>query len=111
MHRLGERVATKLTEYPVFSDAVGALMEPASELSKRRVTDLSEEEAGIVTEQLAALVERPGISASGSPLVANAKMLHFLLPDLVPPIDRTHTGRFFYGLHKGDASERGWLLR
>jgi hypothetical protein len=55
--------------------------------------------------------ERPGISACGSPLVDNAKMLHFLLPGLVPPIDRTYTGRFFYGLHKGDASERGWLLR
>lgn len=27
-------------------------------------------------------------------------MLHFLPPDLVPPIDRTYTGRFFYGLDK-----------
>jgi hypothetical protein len=101
MHRMGERVATKLTEYPVFRDAVRALIEPASALSKRRITELSEEEAGIVTEQLTALVERPAISASGSPLVAIAKVLHFLLPDLVPPIDRTYTGRFFYGLHKG----------
>jgi hypothetical protein len=101
MHRMGERVATKLTEYPVFRDAVRGFIEPASVLSNRRITELSEEEAGILTEQLAALVERPGISASESPLVANAKMLHFLLPDLVPPIDRTYTGRFFYGLHKG----------
>jgi hypothetical protein len=101
MHRMGERVATKLTEYPVFRDAVRALVEPAAALSTRRITELSEEEASLVTEQLAVLVERPGISASGSPLVANAKMLHFLLPDLVPPIDRTYTGRFFYGPHKG----------
>lgn len=28
-------------------------------------------------------------------------MLHFLLPDLVPPIDRRYTGRFFYGLNRG----------
>jgi hypothetical protein len=101
MHRMGERVATKLTEYPVFRDAVRALIEPAAALSNRRITELSEEEAGRVTEELASLVERPGISASGAPLVANAKMLHFLLPDLVPPVDRTYTGRFFYGLQKG----------
>lgn len=101
MHRMGERVAAKLTEYPVFRDAVRALIEPASVLSRRRITGLSEEDTHGLTEQLAALVERPGISASDSPLVANAKMLHFLLPDLVPPIDRTYTGRFFYGPHKG----------
>jgi hypothetical protein len=101
MHRMGERVATKLTEYPVFRDAVRALIEPAAALSNRRITELSDEDLGIVVGQLAVLVERSGISASGSPLVANAKMLHFLLPDLVPPIDRTYTGRFFYGLNKG----------
>jgi hypothetical protein len=101
MHRMGERVATKLTEFPVFSAAVRALIEPAAGLSNRRITDLSETEAGSLTERLAGLVTRRGISASGSHLVANAKMLHFLLPDLVPPIDRTYTGRFFYGLNAG----------
>jgi hypothetical protein len=101
MHRMGARVATKLTDFPVFRDAVCSLMERAAPLSCRRITELSEKEAGIITGQLAALVERPGISASGSSLVANAKMLHFLLPDLVPPIDRTYTGRFFYGRNKG----------
>jgi hypothetical protein len=101
MHRMGERVATKLTEFSTFRGAVRGLIEPAAALSKRRITDLSDGEAGIVTERLADLVERPGISASGSPLVANAKILHFLLPDLVPPIDRTYTGRFFYGLNAG----------
>jgi hypothetical protein len=101
MHRMGERVATKLTEYPDFRDAVRALIEPAAALSNRRITELSDEDLGIVVGQLTVLVERSGISASGSPLVANAKILHFLLPDLVPPIDRTYTGRFFYGPHKG----------
>lgn len=101
MHRMGERVATKLTEFSTFRHAVRGLIEPAAVLSNRRITDLNEVETGIVTERLAPLVTRPGISASGSPLVANAKMLHFLLPDLVPPIDRRYTGRFFYGLNAG----------
>lgn len=101
MHRMGERVATKLTDFPVFSKAVRELIEPAAALSSRRITDLNEQDARFVAERLSELVERPGISASRSPLVANAKMLHFLLPDLVPPIDRTYTGRFFYGLNAG----------
>lgn len=101
MHRMGERVATKLTEYADFREAVRGLIEPAVALSDHRITDLSENEVGIVTEELAVLVERPGLSASGAPLVANVKLLHLLLPDLVPPIDRRYTGRFFYGLQKG----------
>ncbi len=101
MHRMGARVATKLTEFSTFRAALRGLIEPTTALSKQRITALSEGETGIVTERLADLVQRPGISASGSPLVANAKMLHFLLPDLVPPIDRRYTGRFFYGLNAG----------
>lgn len=34
-------------------------------------------------------------------MVTNAITLHFLLPDLVPPIDRSHAGRFFYGPSTG----------
>jgi hypothetical protein len=101
MHRMGENVATKLTEFSTFSAAVRGLIGPAAALSRWRIADLNESEVGILTERLADLVERPGISASASHLVANAKTLHFLLPDLVPPIDRTYTGRFFYGLNAG----------
>jgi hypothetical protein len=101
MHRMGERVATKLTEFSTFRASVRSLIGPAAALSNRRITDLHDSDAGVVTKRLADLVERPGISASGSSLVANAKMLHFLLPDLVPPIDRRYTGRFFYGLNAG----------
>lgn len=46
-------------------------------------------------------MNRSGLTASGAPLVANTKALHFLLPDLVPPMDRSYTGRFFFGPSKG----------
>jgi len=80
---MGERVATKLTEFPAFSTAVRALIEPAAGLSKKRITDLREGETGIVTERLTELVTRRGISASGSHLVANAMRFGR------PPADRT----------------------
>ena len=52
-------------------------------------------------------MEKPGITTSGAPLVANTKTMHFILPDLVPPVDRTYTCRLFYGRMQppGDAAE------
>ena len=46
---------------------------------------------------LRTLFEKLKTMASGSRLVGNSKVIHHLLPDLVPPIDRTHTLKFFYG--------------
>ena len=45
------------------------------------------------------------MSASGTQIVAGTKALHHLLPDLIPPIDRTYTIRFFHEntlMPKGD---------
>ncbi len=36
------------------------------------------------------------ITNAESKIVANSKTLHFLMPSLVPPIDRRYTMRFFY---------------
>lgn len=36
------------------------------------------------------------VMRTGSKLVGNSKTMHFLLPDLVPPIDREYTLRFFF---------------
>jgi len=37
------------------------------------------------------------VSTSRTQIVAGSKMLHHLLPDLIPPIDRRYTFRFFTG--------------
>jgi hypothetical protein len=37
------------------------------------------------------------VSTSQTQIVAGSKMLHHLLPDLIPPIDRQYTFRFFTG--------------
>lgn len=101
MHRMGETVAAKLTEYADFREAVWRFVAGASVLEGHRITTLAEGDLQAVMEPLAGLLETKGVTASGSPLVANAKLLHFLLPDLMPPIDRAYTGRFFYGPNRG----------
>ena len=97
MHRMGERVAAKLTAFPTFQAALCSLLKEVDDLRGMSVCDLTEEDTVAVTSRLAKLAETTGITASNAPLVANTKTLHFLLPDLVPPIDRTYTCRFFFG--------------
>jgi hypothetical protein len=96
MHRTGER-GPKLTEFRTFRATVCRLLEDVDDLKTTSICDLSERELRSVTVRLAGLIGRAGISAADTPLVANSKTLHFLLPDLAPPIDRTYTCRFFYG--------------
>jgi hypothetical protein len=97
MHRMGERVAAKLTAYQQFQAALHPLLKEVDDLRGMSVCDLTEEDTAPVTARLAKLAGTTGITASDAPLVANTKTLHFLLPDLVPPIDRTYTCRFFFG--------------
>lgn len=101
MHRMGETVTAKLTEFEVFSKTLGRLLTSVDDLAGHSITELSDDEAVSVEKKLAPLVELAGITASDAPLVANTKTLHFILPDLVPPMDRTYTGRFFFGPNRG----------
>jgi hypothetical protein len=43
------------------------------------------------------LIQRLRVSKAEARIVANSKLLHHVLPDLVPPMDRQYTYRFFYG--------------
>jgi hypothetical protein len=97
MHRMGKRVAAKLTEFPTFRATVREFLGRVEDLRGVSICGLDGTEVPTMAKRLAVLVETPGITASGAPLVANTKTLHFLLPDLVPPVDRTYTCRFFCG--------------
>lgn len=101
MHRMGESVTAKLAEFNTFSETLQKLLMGVGDLAGQSITDLSDCDAVSVVKKLAPLVDLGGITASGAPLVANTKTLHFILPDLVPPMDRTYTGRFFFGPNKG----------
>lgn len=97
MHRMGERVAAKLTDFLTFQASLRSFLNEVDDLKETSVCKLTEKETETLTKRLARLIEKPGITASGAPLVANMKTLHFVLPDLVPPIDRRYTCRFFFG--------------
>lgn len=61
-----------------------------------RLIELAEDDLNLVTNILGNLLSNVKISQSSTQLVAGSKTIHHLLPQLVPPIDREHTIRFFY---------------
>jgi hypothetical protein len=97
LHRMGKRVAAKLTEFPTCRATVREFLGRVEDLRGVSICDLDGAEVPAMTKRLGVLVEEPGITAARAPLVANTKTLHFLLPDLVPPVDRRYTCRFFFG--------------
>ena len=61
-------------------------------LEEKRVAHFDEDSA----ERLWRIIEKMELSQTESQMVTGAKALHHLLPQLLPPIDVTYTGRFFH---------------
>ena len=58
------------------------------------ITDVDGVDA--VADKIWCAVSGARLSASGTQIVAGTKALHHVLPDLIPPVDRTYTIRFFH---------------
>lgn len=97
MHRMGPRGA-KLTEFGRFAEVVREFVGRSCQFSDASILDLDADECDLTAAALAPLLDMPGVVASASPsIVGNSKLLHFILPELVPPIDRRYTLRAFFG--------------
>lgn len=95
MHRMGEGM-TKLKELSQIKTSVRAQVATIEKLHPLRLTDLSDVAFQPVLRQLWLLVSAFDVSIAKANIVANSKVLHHILPNLVPPIDRTYTYKFFY---------------
>jgi len=56
-------------------------------------------------KQLKLVYKKLSIMESRSKIVSNSKLLHFLFPTLLIPVDRTHTLKYFFG-NTGDSFKR-----
>ena len=95
MHRMGDAM-TKLVSWDQFSESLlkhKTLMEP---LRAQRMMDLSEAEYLEAVNRLRAPYCALKVSISEASIVANSKALFHVLPELIPPIDRQYTWRFFH---------------
>ncbi len=97
MHRMGdtEKTKTKLTEWRVFRDSLMANADALKSFQAATVQDLSESEYSEAVSNLQSCYRTLKVSVSEATIVANSKALFHVLPQLIPPIDRQHTVRFF----------------
>jgi hypothetical protein len=96
MHRMGP-VVTKLPDFATFRQAIRQLV-PQLESTPRSILDVCHDLNALeaLIAKCSALAADRTLTRAKSPLVVNAKLMHFIVPDLIPPIDRSYTLRFFY---------------
>ncbi len=96
MHRMGPG-NTKLPDYDRFRAVVRDILANIPPDLPKTIRHVPTEDVPRVTSSLGGLLDIPGLTEGQLPLVVNSKLLHFALPHLTPPIDRTYTLRFFLG--------------
>jgi len=103
MHRMGPG-GSKMEDYEKFKNSILSNKSVIIELSKFKLCDLNQDIRDSIEGKLKYLFSNLEVMRSKSKLVGNSKVIHYLLPDLCPPIDRQYTLRFFYGnLNKKNA--------
>lgn len=92
MHRMGdiEKTKAKLVDFEKFKKTI---LDKKKELFRLKNIDLSDLEE--YKSEIKYIFLNLKISISNALVVANSKTMYHLLWDLIPPIDREHTIRFF----------------
>jgi len=95
MHRMG-RGNTKLRNLDEIKASVRKHASEIKALQNLYLTQINRTEIAQVTRDVWRLLSNLTISIAEAKIVANSKVLHHVLPNLIPPIDRTYTFNFFY---------------
>ena len=106
LHRMGHGF-TKLAELGKIKTSfrMQKVREHISNLERFEITNIQEGNIASITSDLWGILANTRVSVSRTKIVANSKALHHILPELIPPIDREYTLRFFYNhttLNQGD---------
>jgi len=93
MHRMGPKGA-KMKDFRHFRKSIEENADVICALSKYK---LQSKNLGLdkLEKNLRQLFFGIDVMASGSRFVSSSKIMHFLLPELVPPMDRQYTLKFF----------------
>lgn len=106
MHRMG-RGGSKMRSFEVLSQSVQALKGRIAEAQTFDFREMSEIKWAILRE----IFNGIKVMASGTTLVGNSKVMHHMLPNVIPPIDREYTLWFLLGnTNVKNDLETEWLL-
>jgi hypothetical protein len=92
MHRMGKG-GSKMQPFDIFRQSIELLRDRVAEAQKFQLEEMSEQKWSVIKE----IFHSINVMASGTTLVGNSKVMHHMLPNLVPPIDREYTLRFLRG--------------
>jgi len=97
MHKMGDPAVTrtKMVDYPAFRDSILNQRERLYSLRDVRMESCSPQAYEDHIEFLHHTYQALRVSVSEATVVAHSKTLAHILPNLVPPIDRQYTIRFF----------------
>lgn len=101
----------KMTYFDTFKEQIKQNMEGIIELSKYKLNELTEKQFNIFQKKIMNIYSNLNVMKSRSKLVANSKILHFLLPNLIIPIDRNNTLMFFYSNKNASDNKFRQILR
>ena len=104
MHRMGNQSA-KVCEFSQFAASLRAAAPLIGKLWPLSITGLAPGSVPAVGQEAWRIIAALKVSMSETQIVAGSKTLHHVLPDLIPPIDRQYTFRFFTGqkaINSGD---------
>jgi hypothetical protein len=87
----------KMNYFDGFKNSILANKERLIQLSSERLETLQKGRIGEIKTRLEQIYTNLHLMESGGRLVSNSKVMHFILPDLIMPIDRQNTLNFFYG--------------
>jgi len=96
----------KLAEITDFKNTIRENKDEINSLKGYRIEKLDKQEIKKILEILERLFNKLEIVKTKSPLVTFSKTLHFLLPDLIVPIDRRYTAYFFYNSNQIPQKEK-----
>ncbi|MFP4642490.1 MAG: hypothetical protein ACLFPU_10010 [Dehalococcoidia bacterium] len=85
----------KMHDFARFTQTLHRCATNIEALEGVQIDTLSAPEVASVAEQICNVIGKLDITDATAKIVPGTKALHHLLPELVPPIDREHIGRFF----------------
>jgi DNA-binding MarR family transcriptional regulator len=109
MHRMGKQAA-KVGPFDAMVGSLRACCADIERLWPCRITSVAPHEVHALSEDVWEVLSRLRVSTSATRIVAGSKALHHVLPDLVPPIDRQYTFRFFTGQLNVSRGDRAAFL-
>ncbi len=97
MHRMGdpEETRAKMVEFDDFKHSILRYRNELERFTSLKMGSCTAEEYEGYIDNLREIYFGLKVSISDAPIVAHSKALAHILPNLVPPIDRQYTVRFF----------------